>query len=61
MTTANNNDKNLLKTLSEEFQGEEIFGLEFIMDDLCDNIAEESPQRIKPKNVDWFGLSDLCI
>ena len=56
-----NTQSNLLQTAFSEFNGQGVYGLEFILDELA---AEKVVVQTAPKDdtdYDWFGLSDLCI
>ncbi|MGR9044669.1 MAG: hypothetical protein ACU83N_05195 [Gammaproteobacteria bacterium] len=56
----NNRRKNIVDRVFYEFNGHSIYGLEFIMDELYENIRHEVVKK-DTDNVDWFGLSDLSI
>lgn len=48
---------NNLETLCQEFGGTSFYGLEYIVDDLFQNINIKS-SVVSSKSVDWFGLYD---
>lgn len=60
MQTQINNNPYFLETLLKEFNGNQFYGLEFILDELCDK-KELTQSANNQSNIDWFGLSDLCI
>lgn len=59
-TIFNNNRPDILNTLAQAFNGDSIYGVEFILEDLLENNKSDLFKQ-DVDNVDWFGLSDLCI
>lgn len=62
MQTLNNDILNFVDTIVDEFDGQDIYGLEFVVDDL--KHYEPSSAELETEvsaDFDWFGLSDLTI
>jgi hypothetical protein len=56
-----NNHPNMLEDLSKEFNGNNIYGLEYILDEFDEKKGASKSINNDSANTDWFGLSDLCI
>jgi len=56
-----NNYPNMLEDLSKEFNGNNIYGLEYILDEFDEKKGARKSINNDSANTDWFGLSDLCI
>ena len=51
---------NIVESFSQEFNGHDFYGLEFILDELYDE-TENNLQKKNTAKVDWFGLTDLIV
>ncbi|MCF6249646.1 MAG: hypothetical protein L3J75_00050 [Methylococcaceae bacterium] len=60
-TQAFYNHPNMLEDFSKEFNGNNIYGLEYILDELDETKEASKSIKSDSTNTDWFGLSDLCI
>jgi hypothetical protein len=56
----NSSTPDILNTLAQDFNGNSIYGVEFILEDLYESNKKELFKK-ESDNFDWFGLSDLCI
>ena len=53
-------NSNIMEIVTEEFNGQYFYGLEFILDELFDK-KENISKKDNTEKVDWFGLSDSSI
>lgn len=60
-TQTNTLSQNIVETLSQEFNGDSIYGVEFIVNELPDNMDIKKATQKDAGKVDWFGFSDLSI
>lgn len=60
-TQINSKNPNILETLFQEFNGNNIYGLEFILDELVEKKGITQSEKNDSASIDWFGLSDLSI
>lgn len=62
MQTLSNDMLNFVDTIVDEFDGQDIYGLEFVVDDLKQyEPSREELESEASADFDWFGLSDLTI
>lgn len=58
-TQIDHNSPDMLEILFEEFNGNNVYGLEYILDEFDD--IKEGTINNNTGSTDWFGFSDLCI
>jgi len=51
-----NNSHNILETMSHEFNDHDFYGLEFIMDEFCEDEEINKSSGKTLDDIDWFGL-----
>lgn len=54
----NNNTSDLFAKLNQEFNNQEFYGLQYILEDLFKDKVIQAQQNV---TTDWHGLTDLTI
>jgi hypothetical protein len=54
----NNNTSDLFTKLNQEFNNQEFYGLQYILEDLFKEKTNKDQQNVA---TDWYGLTDLTI
>lgn len=54
----NNNTNDLLAKLNQEFNNQEFYGLQYILEDLFKDNIIQAQQNV---TTDWYGLTDLTL
>ena len=54
----NNNTSDLFTKLNQEFNNQEFYGLQYILEDLFNEKTNQDQQN---ETMDWYGLTDLTM
>jgi hypothetical protein len=57
LTNSEENFGTFINSMSQGFEGESFYGLEYVLDDFLENSKKKAPALTSPADFDWFGLN----